>query len=198
MATSHRFPRKLTNVVAVFAALSALYGGFWLAGDAIASNGDRPGKKTDDPNIIPVDDIKPGMKGYALTVFKGETPDKFEIEVVDVIRDYLPGQDAVLFTSPDPRMQHSGIVGGMSGSPIYIEGKLAGALAYGYRFNKDPLGGMAPIENMLEIADLPYRPEVLDKRAPRASGRSGTAAWADTMLGLGTDPLPPRLTLDQV
>lgn len=198
MATSHRFPRKLTNVVAVFAALSALYGGFWLAGDAIASNGDRPGKKTDDPTIIPVDDIKPGMKGYALTVFKGETPDKFEIEVVDVIRDYLPGQDAVLFTSPDPRMQHSGIVGGMSGSPIYIEGKLAGALAYGYRFNKDPLGGMAPIENMLEIADLPYRPEVLDKRAPRASGRSGTAAWADTMLGLGTDPLPPRLTLDQV
>lgn len=191
--------RSLTTAAGVFAALTALYAGFWLAGDAIAAGGDRPGKKTNDPNIIPVEDIKPGMKGYALTVFKGETPDKFEIEVVDVVRDYLPGQDAVLFSSPDPRMQHSGIVGGMSGSPIYIEGKLAGALAYGYRFNKDPLGGMAPIENMLEIADLPYRPELLDnKRAPRAAGRSGTAAWADQMLALGTDPLPPRLTPEQI
>jgi hypothetical protein len=203
MATSLRFSRKLTNVAGVCAALVTLYGGFflgglWLAGDAIAANGDRPGKQTEDPNIIAVDDIKPGMKGYALTVFRGETPDKFEIEVVDVVRDYMPGQDAVLFSSPDPRMQHSGIVGGMSGSPIYIEGKLAGALAYGYRFNKDPLGGMSPIENMLEIADLPYRPELLDRRAPRASGRSGTAAWADQMLALGTDPLPPRMIPEQI
>jgi hypothetical protein len=139
------------------------------------------------------------MKGYALTVFEGETPDKFEIEVVDVVRDYLPGQDAVLFRSPDPRMQHSGIVGGMSGSPIYIEGKLAGALAYGYRFNKDPLGGMTPIENMLEIADLPYRPEVFPKQpGARAGGRSGAADWADQMLGLGTEPLPPRMIPEQI
>ncbi|HLT35383.1 MAG TPA: SpoIVB peptidase S55 domain-containing protein, partial [Enhygromyxa sp.] len=187
----------MTTFVGGVAAVAALYSGSWLAGSAIAAGGDRPGKQTNDPNIIPIDDIKPGMKGYALTVFKGQTPDKFEIEVVDVIRDYQPGQDAVLFTSPDPRMQHSGIVGGMSGSPIYIEGKLAGALAYGYRFNKDPLGGMAPIENMLEIADLPYRPEVM-KKAPRASGRAGTEAWADQMLALGTDPLPPRLLPEQI
>lgn len=205
MATSPRNPsalRKLSNLAGIAAAMLALYGGFWLAGDAIAANNaannGRPGKATKDPKIMPVSDIKPGMKGYALTVFKGTTPDKFEIEVVDVVRDYLPGQDAVLFTSPDPRMQHSGIVGGMSGSPIYIEGKLAGALAYGYRFNKDPLGGMAPIENMLEIADLPYRPELFEKKIPRATGRSGTAAWADQMLSLGTDPLPPRLTPEQI
>ncbi|PRP90782.1 SpoIVB peptidase precursor [Enhygromyxa salina] len=177
--------------------MAALYGGFWLAGDAIAGGDDKPGKHTGDPNIIPVDDIKPGMQGYALTVFHGETPDKFEIEVVDVVRNYLPGQDAVLFRSPDPRMQHSGIVGGMSGSPIYIEGKLAGALAYGYRFNKDPLGGMTPIENMIEIADLPYRPGVLTKTA-RASGREGSAAWADQMLALDTSPLPPRQMPEQI
>ena len=72
-----------------------------------------------------VEDVKPGMKGYAVTVFSGEQSDRFEIEVVDVVRDYLPKQDAILFRSPDPRMQHSGIVGGMSGSPIYIDGKLA-------------------------------------------------------------------------
>ncbi|MFO7565370.1 MAG: SpoIVB peptidase S55 domain-containing protein [Enhygromyxa sp.] len=199
MAKNHS---SLKTVVGAFAAVTALYSGFWLAGlsvagEAIAAESVRPGKKTKDPNIIPISDIKPGMKGHALTVFKGQVPDKFEIEVVDVVRDYLPGQDAVLFTSPDPRMKHSGIVGGMSGSPIYIEGKLAGALAYGYRFNKDPLGGMAPIENMLEIADLPYRPEVM-KKAPRAGGRTGSEAWADQMLALGTDPLPPRMLPEQI
>jgi hypothetical protein len=189
--------RALGTFVSALAAVAALYGGFWLAGDAIAGEGDKPGKKTNDPNIIPISDIKPGMRGYALTVFEGETPDKFEIEVVDVVHDYLPGQDAVLFRSPDPRMQHSGIVGGMSGSPIYIQGKLAGALAYGYRFNKDPLGGMTPIENMLEVTDLPYRPEVLPG-TPRAKGRKGTAAWADHMLGLDENPLPPRMLPEEI
>ena len=184
-------------------ALAVLYGGFWWAGDAIAGEGDdkpkrvRPGKRTQDPNIISIDELKPGMKGYALTVFSGETPDKFEVEIIDIVRDYATGQDAVLFSSPDPRMQHSGIVGGMSGSPMYFDGRLAGALAYGYRFNKDPMGGMTPIENMLEVADLPYRPEVFPQRA-RAAGRQGSAAWADQMLALGTNPLPPRMLPEQM
>ena len=159
----------------------------------------RPGKRDVPPGLMDVNDIRRGMKGYALTVFEGDTPDKFEIEVVDVIRDYVTGQDAVLFTSPDPRLEHSGIVAGMSGSPIYIEGKLAGALAYGYSFNKDPLGGMTPIANMLEIADLPFRPEVLPRPpTARAKGRRGTAAWADEMLGLDTSPLPPRHRVDEI
>jgi len=154
------------------------------AGEAEAAN---------DPDIMKVDDVRRGMKGHAVTVFQGETPDRFEIEVVDVIRDYQPGQDAIFFRSPDPRLQHSGIVGGMSGSPIYINGKMVGALAYGYRFNKDPLGGITPIENMLEANKLPFRPDVVDGVTP-ARGRDGTAAWADTMLGLsGTEPVPPRM-----
>ncbi|MFV8750183.1 SpoIVB peptidase S55 domain-containing protein [Nannocystaceae bacterium ST9] len=171
---------------------------FWFMGDAVAA---RPGAKHQaTPETIAVDDIKPGMRGYALTVFEGDKPDKFEIEVVDVVRDYVTGQDAVLFSSPDPRLVHSGIVGGMSGSPIYIEDKLAGALAYGYRFNKDPLGGMTPIANMLEIADLPYRPEVFAQpgHVTRAAGREGSFAWADSMLGLNTDPLPPRMKPEQI
>ena len=193
--------RRLESLLGGVAALAILYGGFWAAGDAIAGElsetSVRPGKRTQDPNIIPVDQLKPGMKGYALTVFSGEVPDKFEIEIIDVVRDYVTGQDAVLFRSSDPRMQHSGIVGGMSGSPIYFNDKLAGALAYGYRFNKDPMGGMTPIENMLEVADLPYRPEVFPQRV-RARGREGTAAWADHMLNLGTNPLPPRQVPSQI
>ena len=143
-----------------------------------------------------VDDVRPGMKGYAVTVFSGSDTDRFEIEVIDVVRDYQPKQDAILFRSSDPRLIHSGIVGGMSGSPIYIDGKLVGALAYGYRFNKDPIGGITPIKNMLAVGDLPFRPEVLPEartlRGGSAKARAGTAGWADAMLGLDVSPLPAR------
>jgi hypothetical protein len=145
---------------------------------------------------MPVSAIKPGMKGHAVTVFSGTETDRFEIEVVDVIRNYLPRQDAVLFKSSDPRLEHSGIVGGMSGSPIFIGDKLVGALSYGWRFNKDPLGALTPISNMIEIGDLPYRPDVLPhpKRKGGSGGkaRAGAQGWADTVLGLRQDPLPPR------
>lgn len=144
-------------------------------------------------STMPVSEIKPGMRGHAVTVFFGEQSDRFEIEVVDTIRNYLPKQDAVLFRSSDPRLEHSGIVGGMSGSPIFVEGKLVGALSYGWRFNKDPMGALTPISNMLEVGELPYRPDVLPHPSgPRGRARAGGKAWADQMLGLATDPLPAR------
>lgn len=142
---------------------------------------------------MPVSEIEPGMRGHAVTVFFGEQSDRFEIEVVDTMKNYLPKQDAVLFRSSDPRLEHSGIVGGMSGSPIFIEGKLVGALSYGWRFNKDPLGALTPISNMLEVGDLPFRPDVIPRPAgPRGRARAGSKAWADQMLGLDTHPLPAR------
>ncbi len=169
--------------------LTLILGGALLldGGDAEAGPAKRASGGTE---IMPLDQIKPGMKGYAVTVFKGTESDRFNIEVVDIVPDFQPGMDAVLFRSDDPRLMHTGIVGGMSGSPIYIEGKLAGALAYGWAFNKDPLGGMTPIESMLEIDKLPYRPDVLPTN--RAKGRKGNQAWADQMLGLDTDPRPAR------
>jgi hypothetical protein len=145
---------------------------------------------------IAVDDLKPGMRGHAVTVFFGEQTDEFEIEIVDTIRNYLPKQDAVLFRSNDPRLEHSGIVGGMSGSPIFVDGKMVGALSYGWRFNKDALGALTPIDKMIEIGDLPYRPDVLP--SPKGRERKGTAGWADAMLGLDTSPLPARRRPDAV
>src|SRR5690606_5439406 len=141
-------------------------------------------------------EVKPGMRGHAVTVFSGTQSERFEIEIIDVIHDYRPGQDAILFDSPDPRLIHSGIVGGMSGSPIFIDGKLLGALAYGYRYNKDPIGGITPIEKMLETGQLPFRPEALARANSRS--REGTAAWADTMLSLDHEYLPPRRRPDEV
>ncbi len=151
---------------------------------------------------MPVSDVRPGMRGHAVTVFKGEQTDKFEVEIVDVIHNYLPKQDAVLFKSNDPRMVHSSIVGGMSGSPIFIEGKLVGALSYGWPFNKDALGALTPIDNMHQVGDLPYRPDMIPhpETGGKARGkrRHGTRAWADTMLGLETSPLPSRRRADDL
>ena len=142
---------------------------------------------------LPVAQVKEGMRGHAHTVFKGTKVDKFEIVVEDVVPHYLPKQDLILFKSTDPRLVHSGIVGGMSGSPIFIDDKLIGALAYGWPFNKDALGGITPIENMKQVGALPYRPDVLPHPV-RAKGRKrrGTRAWADAMLGLDVSPLPAR------
>ena len=113
------------------------------------------------PKLIAVADIRPGMTGYGLTVFQGTKPDRFNVKVIGVLRHFLPQQDLILIESDDPRMIHSGIVAGMSGSPIYIKtadgDRLAGALAYGWHFAKDPIAGVTPIENMLGEMRRPLR-----------------------------------------
>src|SRR5947209_3874807 len=107
--------------------------------------------------IIPLAEVRAGMKGYGLTVFQGTKPERFEISVIGVLHNFLPKQDVILIQSDDPRLLHSGIVAGMSGSPIYIEGRLAGALAYGWHFAKDPIAGVTPIEAMQAELKRPLR-----------------------------------------
>ena len=96
------------------------------------------------PAIMPLSDVKPGMVGQALTVFQGTKPEPFKVRVVSVMRNFLPKQDVILIRAEDPRVEFSGIVAGMSGSPVYIDGKLVGAVAYAWNFAKEPLGGVTP------------------------------------------------------
>jgi hypothetical protein len=109
------------------------------------------------PAIMPLSDIKPGMVGTALTVFKGTKPEPFKVRVVSVMRNFLPKEDVILIRAEDPRVEFSGIVAGMSGSPVYIDGKLVGAVAYAWSFAKEPLGGVTPIESMLAERQRPRR-----------------------------------------
>jgi hypothetical protein len=109
------------------------------------------------PAIMPLADVKPGMVGEALTVFKGTKPEPFKVRVVSVMRNFLPKQDVILIRAEDPRVEFSGIVAGMSGSPVYIDGKLVGAVAYAWSFAKEPLGGVTPIEAMLAERRRPRR-----------------------------------------
>ena len=109
------------------------------------------------PAILPLADVRPGMVGQALTVFSGTKPEPFKIRVVAVMRNFLPKQDVILIRAEDPRVEFSGIVAGMSGSPVYIDGKLMGAVAYAWSFAKEPLGGVTPIESMLAERSRPRR-----------------------------------------
>jgi hypothetical protein len=109
------------------------------------------------PAILPLSEVRPGMVGQALTVFQGTKPEPFKVRVVSVMRNFLPKQDVILIRAEDPRVEFSGIVAGMSGSPVYIDGKLMGAVAYAWSFAKEPLGGVTPIESMLAERARPRR-----------------------------------------
>ena len=115
------------------------------------------------PPMLASRDLRPGMKGYGLTVVRGQKVDRFEIEVIGVLYDKLPGQDMILVRCAGLGLEHSGVVAGMSGSPVYVEidkrGPLMiGAIAYAFPFNKDPIAGVTPIASMLPELDRPLRP----------------------------------------
>lgn len=106
---------------------------------------------------MPMEDLQPGMKGEVWTVFKGSAPEPFGVQVTGVLRNALgPGKSMILCELTDPRVQSMGAVAGMSGSPLYIEGKLAGVLAYQIqRFETVRHAGFTPIKDMLEVTALP-------------------------------------------
>lgn len=108
--------------------------------------------------LMSVSEVRPGMRGYGLTVLRGTEPERFDIEVIDVLHNFRPDQDLVLIKTPHPLLDHAGSVAGMSGSPIYIEDRLVGAYAYGWSFGKDPIAGVTPIATMLKELDRPLRP----------------------------------------
>lgn len=109
------------------------------------------------PPIMPLGEVRPGMVGEAHTVFSGTQPEPFKVRVISVVRNFMPKQDVILVKAEDPRVEFSGIVAGMSGSPVYIDGKLVGALAYAWSFAKSPIAGVTPIESMLAEARRPRR-----------------------------------------
>ena len=120
------------------------------------------------PAIMPLDQIHEGMKGTALTVFQGVKPESMEVEVLGVMRDVNgPKGDVILVRLHGVKPEYTGVVAGMSGSPVYFDGKLAGALAFRIgEFSKEPIAGVTPIEEMLEINALDHSPERGPARGP--------------------------------
>ncbi len=110
---------------------------------------------------MPLSEIKTGMKGTAYTVFEGVKPEPMEVEILGVMQNSNgPKGNIVLARLGGDKAKYTGVVAGMSGSPVYIDGKLVGAIAYRIgEFSKEPIAGITPIEEMLEI-------NALDKTQP--------------------------------
>lgn len=106
-----------------------------------------------DDSILPLDEVQKGMKGYGLTVLEGTESERFEVEVMGVLRQIGPGQDLILARVDSEKIRSTGIIAGMSGSPIYVDGRIIGALAYAWQFAREPIAGITPIEQMLRIGD---------------------------------------------
>ena len=108
------------------------------------------------PQTISVDQIHTGMRGVAYTVFEGVKPEPMEVEVLGVLRNMNgPKGDLILIRLHGTKVEYTGVVAGMSGSPVYLDGKLAGALSFRIgEFSKEPIAGVTPIAEMLEINAL--------------------------------------------
>lgn len=135
--------------------------------------------------IMEPDELRRGMRGYGLTTFQGTQIDTFEVEILGVMAGALgPRIDMILVRLFGDPLEHTGAIRGMSGSPIYIDGRLIGAFAYGWSYSKDPIGGITPISAMLEVARRPDaaapqqygQPVQLDAETTRQLGGQGVSA----------------------
>ena len=146
------------------AALAALL--FWVPG-LFAAGG---------PPILPLNEIKPGMKGIGYTIFSGDQIQPFNVEVVGVLPNLVgPKQNVVLVKLSSPEIAKSGVVAGMSGSPVYIDGKLAGSISYKFgMFTAEAIAGMTPIEEELAVGG----PGSAVPAGPAKAASSAKAAYA--------------------
>lgn len=142
--------------------------------------------------LLPLEELQPGMKGEVWTVFRGHAPEPFGVQVTGVLRNALgPGKSMILCELTDPRVQSMGAVAGMSGSPLYIDGKLAGVLSYQIqRFETVRHAGFTPIKDMLEVTALPA---ARDSLTPTPIPVQGTQN-ARTALDHDLEPLTPAFT----
>jgi len=138
------------------------------------------------PAILHVSDVHAGQTGYGLSDFgRGRGVEKFGVAILGVLRDYAPKQDLILAKLSGCDLEESGIIAGMSGSPVYVDGKLIGAVAYGWTFSRQPIAGITPIESMLDIRHAPASPPVpIGAPAPEGQ-RQESASFVSAMAAGG-------------
>jgi hypothetical protein len=128
--------------------------------------------------ILPLADVRPGMVGVGRTVFEGTKIVEFKVEIIGVLENVAPKQSIVLARLEGGPLEKTGVIAGMSGSPVFIDGKLLGAVAYGFPFSKETIGGITPIGEMIE-ATRTDAPRAASTRFPAAFGAAGPALPLD-------------------
>ncbi|HEV3119708.1 MAG TPA: SpoIVB peptidase S55 domain-containing protein [Gemmataceae bacterium] len=144
-----------------------------------------------------VDDVLAGMKGFGRTVIKGTKIENFEAEVLGVMRNTSPGRDMIVCRLAGLNLEKTGIIAGMSGSPIYVNGKLLGAVAYAWSFGKEPIAGVTPFSQMHGFVESYEQRDLVDHPKPT---RVGLAKPMDIggrsfdSVNVSDDPNEPRAT----
>jgi hypothetical protein len=131
------------------------------------------GVSPNDPRFLPLKDVKPGMKGVGRTIFQGDAMEEFGVEVLGVLPGTPnPTQSLIVIRLSGKNVERTNVFAGMSGSPVFVDGKLMGAVAYSFPFGKEPLGMVTPIEQMATVFE---RGEIAPKR--------GTYSFRDLAAG---------------
>src|ERR1017187_7664954 len=143
--------------------------------------------------FFPLAQVHRGLVGTAWTVFEGSKPEPMEVEILGVLRGARgPGHDMILVRLHGAKPEYTGVVAGMSGSPVYIGNKLLGSISYRIgQFSKDPIAGITPIEQMMEVRDLPIAGDGTVTRAegtasPASADSSGISANGMTFQAMET------------
>jgi hypothetical protein len=151
------YTEKVTRFTAVLPALLV----FWASAAPAAVS------------ILPLADVRAGMYGTGRTVFSGDKVEDFQVEILGILQNTGPRESLILARLSGGPLEHTGVMQGMSGSPVYIEGKLIGAVAMAFPFAKDPIAGIRPIEEMFRVEAMPGRMPVPPAGRTLASLRDG-------------------------
>jgi len=147
--------------------------------------------------FFPLSDVRRGQTATAWTVFTGSTPEPMQVEILGVLRGARgPGHDMILAQLHGVKPEYTGVVAGMSGSPVYIGNRLVGALSYRIgQFTKDPIAGITPIAQMLEVRDLPVENQGSGVRSqsPQPAGMENMQAMETPLVMGGFSPEAIRL-----
>ncbi|HEV8137548.1 MAG TPA: hypothetical protein VGP85_22915 [Pyrinomonadaceae bacterium] len=129
------------------------------------------------PALFPLEDLRPGMKGTAKTVFSGTQPEDFGVEILGVLPGFPgPRQTAIIARLTGEKAERTGVFGGMSGSPVFIDGKLVGAIAFSFPFSKEPIAGITPIKQMIDLFNKGSENQNDKPKEPRVVSFSQLAA----------------------
>ncbi len=117
--------------------------------------------------LFDLDELRPGMKGVARTVFSGSEPQEFNLEILGLLAGFSgPRQSTIIARLSGPNVARTGVFAGMSGSPVFIDNKLVGAIAYSFPFAKEPICGITPIKQMIDIFEQgSEKPKATEARA---------------------------------
>jgi hypothetical protein len=123
---------------------------------------------TRDAQLFPLEELRPGMKGLAYTVFSGKEPEEFGVEILGVLPGFpAPRQSAIIGKLTGANVEKTAVFAGMSGSPVYIDGRLVGAIAFSFPFAKEPIAGITPIKQMIDLFEKGSVNETKKLKEPR-------------------------------